>query len=142
MRHRELFKATAEHLVGSTESQRQTRSEESRVRGVDDFSPQGLGNMVWSFARQAQLGAESSNKENVATRKSGRMAVYSTCFFDLGEVLVQRLFHTIAEADLQVHSKQSVTRVACVASHCCFVCSVFYAHDYLFLIHIGMHRSS
>ena len=52
IRHPVLFKSVAEHLVGSGDRP------EITGRGLEDFSVQGLGNLAWAFARQAQLGAE------------------------------------------------------------------------------------
>lgn len=77
-----------------------------RVRGVDGFSPQGLGNMAWAFARQAQLVGDVNERTGVAAKVAttvGKMAVYSTSFFDVGEILIQRLFNAIAEADLRLY---------------------------------------
>ena len=80
---------------------------------MDDFSPQGLGNLAWAFARQAQLVEEVKDRVNVAARMastSGRMAVYSTICFDVGELLIQRLFAAIADTDLRVHGMYAVLR--------------------------------
>ena len=110
MRFPDLFKRTAEHLVGSTDSKESKLGKKNQIRGLDDFSPQGLGNMAWAFARQAQLVADvSSRVKNLASNidNSGRMSVYATAFFDIGEVLLQRLFAAIAEADLRVHDNLS-----------------------------------
>ena len=109
MRHPDLFRTIAEHLVGGGNNQRQGgKGTRPRVRGVDDFSTQGLGNLAWAFARQAQLVADVNERSemgaNVAS-KSGRMAVYATSFLDIGEVVIQRLFNAIAGADLRMHGK-------------------------------------
>ena len=105
MRHPDLFKATAEHLVGPT-SARGGRN--ARPRGLNDFSPQGLGNMAWAFAKQAQLVEDVNKRSDLSTSvlsKTGKMAVYATSFFDVGEILVQRLFSSIADANLFVHGE-------------------------------------
>jgi hypothetical protein len=79
---------------------------EARIRGMDDFSPQGLGNTAWAYARQAQLVESVIERIDLAARvlsATGKMAVCATSFFDIGETLVKRLFGAIAEADLRVH---------------------------------------
>jgi hypothetical protein len=73
---------------------------------LEDFSVQGLGNLAWAFARQAQLGAEVISRFDGKTTVpvvSGRLAHYITSFIDVGEGLLQKLFRGIAETDLQVH---------------------------------------
>ena len=105
MRHPDLFKATAEHLVGPDNP---NRGEPTRPRGLDEFSPQGLGNMAWAFARQAQLVADVDERSAVSASvlsSTGKMAVYATSFFDIGEILGQRLFSAIADTNLRVHRK-------------------------------------
>jgi glutamate dehydrogenase/leucine dehydrogenase len=100
IRHPVLFKSVAEHLVGSGDRP------EITGRGVEDFSVQGLGNLAWAYARQAQLGAEVISRHDGKTTVptvSGRLAHYVTSFIDVGEGLLQKLFKSIAEADLQVH---------------------------------------
>lgn len=75
---------------------------------MDDFSPQGLGNTAWAFARQAQLVADVNERSSVSASvlsKTGKMAVYATSFFDIGEILVHRLFSAIADTDLRIHRK-------------------------------------
>ena len=76
-----------------------------RSRGFDDFSPQGLGNTAWAYARQAQLLEDVNERIDLASvlSNTGKMSVYATSFFDIGEALVHRLFGAIAEADLRVH---------------------------------------
>ena len=104
MRHPDLFKATAEHLVGPDKP----GGRRGRPRGIDDFSPQGLGNMAWAFAKQAQLVEDVNERNDVSSSvlsKTGKMAVYAISFFDIGEILVQRLFSSIADADLRMHGK-------------------------------------
>jgi hypothetical protein len=89
IRHPALFKFVAQHLV---------------TRGMDDFSPQGLGNLAWAYARQAQLAGETSQRRATKlTQTSGRLAVYTSSNLDLGEELLQALFRCIAETDLRVH---------------------------------------
>lgn len=98
MRHPDLFKRIAEHLVGST------ANDQRHARGLDAFSPQGLGNLAWAFARQAQLVEDAGSRINLTVpSKRGKLAVYTTINFDLGEHLSQRLFAAIADADLRVH---------------------------------------
>ena len=69
--------------------------------------------MAWAYARQAQL-VEDVNKRNDVSNnllsKAGKMAVYATSFFDVGEGLVTRLFGDIAEADLDLHGKFGMLR--------------------------------
>jgi len=109
-----LFKAVAEHLVGSDDDNGKSGGKPRRVRGLDDFSPQGLGNLAWSFARQAQLIGETNARVEVAAdvlKNSGRMSIYAASFFDIGEILLQRLFNALAETDLRVHG-------TCFPSYC------------------------
>ncbi len=81
----------AEHLAGSNEDAANGKS----GRGFNDFSPQGLGNLAWAYAKQAQLAAEVSESTIGST---GRLAVYETSCLDIGEDLIQRLFLGIAES--------------------------------------------
>jgi hypothetical protein len=100
MRHPTLFRSVAEHLVGSGKNRKVTG------RGLEDFSPQGLGNLAWAFARQAQLGAEVISRykgKTTVPTSSGRLAHYTTSFLDVGEELLQKLFAAIAETDLKAH---------------------------------------
>jgi hypothetical protein len=104
IRHPALFKSTAAHLVGSDPTQ--INGKQERIRGLDDFSPQGLGNTAWAYARQAQLVESVNERIDLAASvlsNMGKMAVCATSFFDIGETLVQRLFGAIAEANLRVH---------------------------------------
>ncbi len=64
---------------------------------MDEFSPQGLGNLAWAYAKQAQLAAGVSDSTISST---GRLAVYETSCLDVGEELIQRLFAGIAEASI------------------------------------------
>ncbi len=90
MRHPGVFKRVAEHLVGSDED----AANGKKGRGMSGFSPQGLGNLAWSYAKQAQLGADVNGSKVGST---GRLAVYETSCLDIGESLIQRLFAGIAE---------------------------------------------
>lgn len=81
-------------------------SPEITGRGLEGFSQQGIGNLAWAFARQAQLGAEvMSRRERDTTigMVSGRLAHYAVSYIDVGESLLQKLFYAIAEADIKVH---------------------------------------
>lgn len=108
MRYPDLFKSVAEHLIGRDGDVKDGKSD--RYRSLDDFSPQGLCNMAWAFATQAQLVIDVTYRvKNIAANveNSGKMAVYATSFFDIGEILIQRLFAAIAEANLKVHDNLS-----------------------------------
>jgi len=101
LRHPELFKTIAQHVLG--DSTNTGKVEDSRLM---DFSPQGIGNFVWSYARQAQLSNEPSEKnrelgKNGSSSSSGRLAVYETMCLDVGEDLVNRLFATVAGCSLK-----------------------------------------
>ena len=105
IRYPDLFKSVAEHLVGRDENQGR-KGKKPRVRGFYDFSPQGLGNLFWAFAKQAQLVTQVSERSEVAVvSKNGRMAVYATSFLDIGEILLQRLFSAAAESALTMQGK-------------------------------------
>jgi hypothetical protein len=60
--------------------------------------------MAWAYARQAQLSEETCdrNKSALTALKTGKLAVRTASFFDMGEKLLHRLFREIAEADLRV----------------------------------------
>jgi hypothetical protein len=90
IRHPEVFRSVAEHLAGSEDDIANGRI----GRGMDEFSPQGLGNLAWAYAKQAQLVAGVSDSTIGST---GRLAVYETSCLDVGEDLIQRLFSSIAE---------------------------------------------
>ena len=62
---------------------------------VRSFS--GLGNLAWSFAKQAQLA--DAVMESIIN-SSGRLAVYETMCLDVGESLIHRLFTNIATSAL------------------------------------------
>jgi len=89
VRHPAVFKSVAQHLVGSDNSH--------TGRGLDNFSSQGLANLCWSFAKQAQLNSEVSNS---LIESTGRLAVYETSWRDVGKPLIKKLFSKIAERAL------------------------------------------
>jgi len=93
VRHPEVFKSVAAHLVGSDEDVANGKA----GRGLDGFSPQGLGNLAWAYAKQAQLAA-GVNESTISS--TGRLAVYETSCLDVGENLVRRLFSGIAETSI------------------------------------------
>ncbi|KAL7552681.1 hypothetical protein ACHAWF_015917 [Thalassiosira exigua] len=90
VRHPLLFKSVAKHIVGRS------------GRGFSTFSSQGLGNTLWSFAKQAQLSLEviESLGDRVKLVSTGRLAVYETSCLDNGEDVIKRLFVRAAEAAL------------------------------------------
>jgi hypothetical protein len=93
IRHPILFRSVAEHAVGSVEGECG-----GKARGLDEFSPQGLANMAWAFARQAHLAESASERLNIAgVHKCNTICV------DIGEALLQRLFGAIAETSLCMH---------------------------------------
>lgn len=71
------------------------------------FNAQGLGNTAWAYAKQGQLGEETirrCSKSNVKmSHMTGRLAVYTTIFLDIGEQTLRNLFRGIADADLRAH---------------------------------------
>lgn len=94
IRHPAVFKSVAKHLVGSDDDVLLGHV----GRGLQDFSPQGLGNLSWSYAKQAQLAAEVDESTIGST---GRLAVFETVCLDVGEKLIQRLFAGICEQAFQ-----------------------------------------
>ena len=94
VRHPRLFKYVAEYLVDGKEH----GSNESG-RGFSEFSSQGIGNLAWSYAKQAQLATESQG--------SGRLAVYGASCVDIGESLIKRLFTQMAEQSKEFLPKMS-----------------------------------
>jgi RAP domain len=105
IRHPSLFKSTAIHLVGSDNDQ-----SIGTPRSFSAFSPQGLGNTAWAYARQCQLACEVSSRYaagSILLQSNGRLAVYTTSFFDYGESLVQRLFQAIGDASVKEHGDLS-----------------------------------
>jgi hypothetical protein len=104
IRHPALFKSITEHLIGREDDPN------DNGRGLDEFSPQGLGNMAWAFARQAQLADEVASRfkgTSTISYNNGRLLVYTASYFDIGEVVIQRLFNAIAETDFRVHGQLS-----------------------------------
>merc|ERR1711935_467367 len=75
IRHPTLFKSTAEHVIGR------------EGRGLSSFSSQGLGNLLWCYAKQAQLSLEviEALGDDVNLVTTGRLAVYETSCLDNGE---------------------------------------------------------
>ena len=57
----------------------------------------GLGNLAWSYAKQAIL-AEAVMESVISS--TGRLAVYETMCLDVGESLIHRLFTNIATSAL------------------------------------------
>ena len=100
LRHPALFKSVAEHLVGA-EAKQVPEGQIHCGRGMKEFSPQGIGNLMWSYAKQAQL-SEGSNPDI-----NGRLAIYCTISVDVGETLIKRLANCAAEAGLQYHDELS-----------------------------------
>ena len=93
MRHPRLFKMFAEYLVGNGDST------EDRGRGLRGFSSQGLSNLAWSYAKQAQL-ASSAEYSRLKVGSQGRQAVHETSCLDVGELQINRLFSRVAEEAL------------------------------------------
>jgi len=104
VRHPALFKKVAEHLVGNKESDAKTKQDaiSSGTRGFFSFSSQGLGNTLWSFAKQAQLSQDVIEDlgDSVKVGSTGRLAVYETSCLDIGEDLVKRVFARAAESGM------------------------------------------
>ena len=104
IRHPQLFKQVTSHLIGCDSHQ---------ARGLDEFSPQGLGNMAWAFARQAQLAEEASDRFRGSTflsNISGRLSVYTASYVDIGEASIQTLFARIAESAIENHGRLSALK--------------------------------
>jgi hypothetical protein len=108
VRHPTLFKTIAEHLVGR-ESDAVPEGKLHCGRGLDEFSPQGIGNLAWSYAKQAQLAVETVDRvEGLRSDTTGRLFIFSTICIDIGETLIKRLFNACAEADLANHGTSSL----------------------------------
>eukprot|EP00571_Detonula_confervacea_P017812 CAMPEP_0172298486 /NCGR_PEP_ID=MMETSP1058-20130122/1119_1 /TAXON_ID=83371 /ORGANISM="Detonula confervacea, Strain CCMP 353" /LENGTH=1283 /DNA_ID=CAMNT_0013007761 /DNA_START=130 /DNA_END=3978 /DNA_ORIENTATION=- len=92
VRHPALFQKIAKHIVGRN------------GRGFSSFSSQGLGNTLWSFAKQAQLSLEVIDMlgDSVKLVSTGRLAVYETSCLDNGEDVIKRLFVRAAEAGMNL----------------------------------------
>ena len=93
MRHPRLFKMFAEYLVGNGDSA------EDRGRGLRGFSSQGMANLAWSYAKQAQL-ASSAEYSRLKVGSQGRQAVHETSCLDIGELQINKLFSRVAEEAL------------------------------------------
>lgn len=88
LRHPQLFAAVAKYLIGTDDGDGE--------RGLQGFSPQGLTNLAWSFAKQAQLSSTVKNNR-LLSGKSGKQAIYQTSCLDIGEEQISRLYMRIAE---------------------------------------------
>lgn len=76
-----------------------------RGRTFSTFSSQGIGNTLWSFARQGQLALDVIDRfgvANVRVGTTGRLAVYETSCLDVGEDLIKLLFARAAEAGMNM----------------------------------------
>lgn len=123
MRYPDLFKSVAEHVVGRSEGQ-SGNGRKPRKRGFGDFSPQGVGNLCWAFAKQGQLATQVSERSEVSiANTNGRLSVYATSYMDIGEVLLQRLFSAAAESALVMHGKQCFERCTFQSEVTFFFCS-------------------
>ena len=120
IRHPILFRKVAEHLVGDTTS---TSIQQQQPRGLERFQPQGIGNLVYAYARQALLAADSnqntasssSSSSNNGSSSNGRLAVYETSCLDVGESLINRLFTCVANTcsdDLSKFKPQDLSNTA------------------------------
>lgn len=133
LRHPALFRAVAEHLVGREEEEqqqyddggaggdngnilqkKQPRSDEL-PRGMEEFSSQGLGNLAWAYARQAQLSQESRARIDFGGR-NGRLMVYRTSYFDTGEALLHKLFGALGDASVLVHEEMRMGKPQDIAN--------------------------
>lgn len=75
-------------------------------KGLDTFTPQGCGNLVYSYGKQAQLAAETVKRvDGISSASTGRLFVYSTICVDVGESLIKRLFNCCAETDIAKFGK-------------------------------------
>jgi hypothetical protein len=100
IRHPQLFKFVAQHIVGVEDE----NDPNFIPRGFDDFSAQGLGNMALSYARHSQLAADVGDRlkaSSALAASNGRLAVYTTSYLDVGETLLHRLFNELADAYLR-----------------------------------------
>ncbi len=100
IRHPQLFKFVAQHIVGGEDE----GDPNFIPRGFGDFSAQGLGNMALSYARHAQLAADVGDRlkaSSALAASNGRLAVYTTSYLDVGETLLHRLFNELADAYLR-----------------------------------------
>lgn len=74
-------------------------------RGFSTFSPQGIGNTIWAFARQAQITNDvvqryGLGRVNIGT--TGRLAMYETSCLDIGEQLIKEVFVKAADAAINI----------------------------------------
>ena len=78
-----------------------------------------MGNLAWSIARQAQMVQDTYRRceESTISHATGRLAVYTVSFLDIGESLLKKLFAQIAEANVHKHGKYILMR----CRHCIFV---------------------
>jgi hypothetical protein len=127
IRHPELFRSVALHLVGSSTSTSSgggsSSSSDCKYRGLDDFSPQEISNLAWAFARQAQLGETTvsrlrRNGTSTLDNDKGRLAVYATACHDMDEALLHRLFAAMAETSLRVHDQLSLLKPQELSNTC------------------------
>lgn len=98
----------AEYLVGDGNDPKMTG------RGLSDFNSQGLANLAYSFARQAQLGGEVLDKYGKRTTISlngGRLGYFIVINLDIGEALLKKLFAEIARTNLEIHGETLVVVV-------------------------------
>ena len=95
VRHPRVFKYIAEYLVGAEDD-----GPRKIGRGFSEFSTQGIGNLSWSYAKQAQLAVDRQGG-------SGRLAVYGTSCVDIGENLMKRLFIQLAESAIGIVPEMS-----------------------------------
>jgi len=91
IRHPRLFKFVANFLT----------KQEGKM---DAYMTQAVGNIAWSYARQAQLYfAASQRHAAVVGAQNGKLAAYKAIFCDVGEGLLHELFHTLADTSMRVH---------------------------------------
>jgi len=121
VRHPAVFKNVAKHLVGNDSGH--------TGRGMDSFSSQGLGNLAWSYAKQAQLATEVSDGMIEST---GRLAVYETSWRDVGEPLIKRLFSKIAERAMDSNNGLSTYKPQDISNTCWAFASLGILHRSFF----------
>ena len=98
MRHPKLFRFVAEHLVGPA-TKPVPDGNLHCGRGLDEFSSQGVGNLLWSFARQGQISLELP-----ILKGRGRMGIFVTMQRDVGEPLLKRLCNCCVEHVLEKYA--------------------------------------
>lgn len=100
VRHPVMFKMIAEYLVGK-EADTVPAGQLHCGKGLDTFTPQGVGNLLWSYGKQALLASETVNRvDGISSVSTGRLFIFSTVCMDVGETLIKRLFNCGAEVDL------------------------------------------